>query len=90
MRPKKIDWDEFLGYFKRFASNSLCQRTGYILELARNLGVEIPEDLIDYMRDRVKTWTKLVPTLPSRGKGVREWKLIDNLGKEKILGWAHG
>ena len=87
---EKIDWDEFLSYFKRFASNSLCQRTGYILELARNLGVEVPEDVIEYMRSRVKTWTKLVPTLPSRGKGVRGWKLIDNLGKEKILGWAHG
>ncbi len=87
---EKIDWDEFVGYFKRFASNSLCQRTGYILELARNLGVEVPEDVIEYMRSRVKTWTKLVPTLPSRGRGVRGWKLIDNLGKGKILGWAHG
>ena len=87
---ERIDWDEFLRYFKRFASNSLCQRTGYILELVRNLGIDVPEDVIEYLRGRVKTWTKLVPTLPSRGSGVREWKLIDNLGKEKILGWAYG
>jgi len=87
---ERIDWDEFLSYFKRFASNSLCQRTGYVLELARNLDIEVPEEVIEYMRSRVKAWTKLVPTLPSRGISVREWKLIDNLGKEKILGWAYG
>ncbi|AFK22075.1 type IV toxin-antitoxin system AbiEi family antitoxin [Pyrococcus sp. ST04] len=87
---EKIDWDEFLSYFKRFASDSLCQRTGYILELVKNLGVNVPEDVIEYLRSRVKTWTKLVPTLPSRGRGIREWKLIDNFGKERILGWAYG
>jgi len=87
---EKIDWDEFLSYFKRFASNSLCQRTGYILELVKGIGVDVPENIVEYLRSRVKTWTKLVPTLPSQGKGVREWKLIDNLGKEKILGWAYG
>lgn len=86
----EIDWSEFLGYFKRFASNSLCQRTGYILELVKSLGVGIPEDVIEYLRSRVKTWTKLVPTLPSKGKGINEWKLIDNLGEERILGWAYG
>ncbi|NJE26405.1 hypothetical protein E3E22_07190 [Thermococcus sp. MV5] len=86
-----INWDEFLSYFKRFASNSLCQRTGYILELVKmELKVDIPEEVIEYFKSRVRTWTKLVPTLPSRGKGVREWKVIDNLGKERILGWAYG
>ena len=87
---EKIDWDEFLSYFKRFASNSLCQRTGYILELVKNLGIDVPEGVIEYFRGRVRVWTKLVPTLPSRGRGVREWKLIDNLRKERILGWAYG
>ncbi len=87
---EKIDWDEFLSYFKRFASDSLCQRTGYILELVKNLGVDVPEGVIEYLRGRVRVWTKLVPTLPSKGKGIEEWKLIDNLGKERILGWAYG
>ena len=87
---EKMDWDEFLSYFKRFASNSLCQRTGYILELVKDLGVDVPGGVIEYFKGRVKTWTKLVPTLPSKGKGIKEWKLIDNLGKERILGWAYG
>jgi len=87
---EKIDWDEFLSYFKRFASDSLCQRTGYILELVKNLGVDVPEGVIEYLRGRVRVWTKLVPTLPSKGKGIEEWKLIDNLRKERILGWAYG
>ena len=86
----KIDWEEFMSYFKRFASDSFCQRTGYILELVKSLGVDVPEDVIEYFRGKVRAWTKLVPTLPSRGKSVKEWKLIDNLGKERILGWVYG
>jgi predicted transcriptional regulator of viral defense system len=88
---ENLDWDEFLSYFERFASDSLCQRTGYVLELLKNeLRVDVPERVLDYLRSRVKSWTKLVPTLPSRGRSIREWKVIDNLGKEKILGWAYG
>ncbi|WP_232462032.1 type IV toxin-antitoxin system AbiEi family antitoxin domain-containing protein [Thermococcus siculi] len=88
---EKLDWDEFLGYFKRFASDSLCQRTGYVLELAKNeLEIDVPKEVLDYLKGRVGGWTKLVPTLPSRGVGIKEWRLIDNLGKEKILGWAYG
>ncbi|CAD5243348.1 type IV toxin-antitoxin system AbiEi family antitoxin domain-containing protein [Thermococcus camini] len=88
---EKLDWDEFLGYFERFASDSLCQRTGYVLELLKNeLGIDIPERVLDYLRGRVRSWTKLVPTLPSRGRSIKGWKVIDNLGKEKILGWAYG
>jgi len=86
----KADWNEFLSYFKRFASDSLCQRTGYVLELTKSLGVDVPDEVIEYLRSRVRAWSKLVPTLPSRGKSVRKWKLIDNLGKERILGWAYG
>jgi len=87
---ERIDWNEFLGYFKRFASNSLCQRTGYILELVKDVGVDVPDEVVGYLRERAKAWTKLVPTLPSRGRSVKKWKLIDNLGKERILGWAYG
>ncbi|WP_460129131.1 type IV toxin-antitoxin system AbiEi family antitoxin domain-containing protein [Thermococcus prieurii] len=86
----KIDWNEFLGYFKRFASNSLCQRTGYVLQLVKDIGVDVPGEVIECLKSRVGAWTKLVPTLPSKGKGIREWKLIDNLGKERILGWVYG
>ncbi|NJE00452.1 type IV toxin-antitoxin system AbiEi family antitoxin domain-containing protein [Thermococcus sp. JdF3] len=88
---ENLDWDEFLSYFERFASDSLCQRTGYVLELLKNeLGVDLPERVLNYLRGRVKSWTKLVPTLPSRGRSIKEWKVIDNLRKEKILGWAYG
>lgn len=88
---KNIDWREFLNYFEQFASSSLCQRTGYILELMnRELNFGIPKEVLGFFKSRVKTKTKLVPTLPSRGKFIREWKLLDNLGKDKILGWAHG
>ncbi|WP_234394299.1 type IV toxin-antitoxin system AbiEi family antitoxin domain-containing protein [Thermococcus piezophilus] len=87
----KLDWDEFLGYFERFASDSLCQRTGYVLELLRDdLGVDVPERVLNYIMGRVRSWTKLVPTFPSLGRSIKGWKVIDNLGKEKILGWVYG
>jgi len=87
----EVNWGEFLSYFKRFASSSLCQRTGYVLEIVRDdVGAKVPESVIEYLLGRVKAWTRLVPTLPSRGTGIGRWKLIDNLGKERILGWAYG
>jgi len=88
---KKVDWDEFLGYFRKFASPSLCQRTGYVLDLMRReLDFEVPEKVIDFLKSRVKTKTKLVPTAPSKGHFTSEWKVLNNLSKEKILGWYYG
>ncbi|BAA29444.1 type IV toxin-antitoxin system AbiEi family antitoxin domain-containing protein [Pyrococcus horikoshii] len=88
---ESIDWKEFLDYFKRFASPSLFQRTGYILELMnKELNFKIPKEVLEFFRSKVETKTKLVPTSPSRGKFIKEWKLLDNLGKDKILGWAYG
>jgi len=85
---KKIDWIEFQGYFKRFASNSLMQRTGYVLDLLRNeTGKKIPLKLIDFFRSRVKNKTRLIPDSRIPGAYIREWMLTDNEAKEKILSW---
>jgi predicted transcriptional regulator of viral defense system len=85
-----LNWDEFLSYFDEFASASLCQRTGYILELIREetgktiLGLE-------KLSGRVKNNTKLVPSGKAGGKYIKGWKVLDNLGKENILSWwYHG
>jgi len=86
----KLDWNEFIVYFK-LASSSLCQRTGYILELLKNETDKIPEDILDYFRKRVKNNTKLIPSGKSRGQYIKEWMVLDNLGKENILSWwYHG
>ncbi|KUK04265.1 MAG: hypothetical protein XD62_0841 [Methanosarcinales archeaon 56_1174] len=88
---KNMDWDEFLSYFKKFASPSLCQRTGYILDLMRReLDFKVPENVLLFFKGRVKTRTRLIPTAPSKGRFISAWKVTDNLGKERILGWAYG
>jgi len=86
----KLDWNEFIGYFE-LASSSLCQRTGYILELLKNETDKISEEILDYFRKRVKNNTKLIPSGKSRGQYIKEWMVLDNLGKENILSWwYHG
>jgi len=88
---KKMDWEMFLAYFEKFASTSLCQRTGYVLEILADAGhVRVPKYVIEWLRKRVKTKTRLLPSAPSRGKFNKKWMLLDNLGKERMLGWSDG
>ncbi|MCD6484251.1 MAG: hypothetical protein J7L47_03970 [Candidatus Odinarchaeota archaeon] len=83
----KINWDNFITYFD-FASPSLCQRSGYVLEiLKRETDLNIPERILQYLKSRIKNKTKLIPTGKSVGKYVKDWLLLDNLGKENILSW---
>ncbi len=85
-----MDWDEFTRYFG-LASSSLCQRTGYVLELLGKETNKIPEDVLHYLRTRIKNNMKLLPSGRSTGRYIKEWMLLDNLGKENILSWwYHG
>ena len=85
----EFDWSEFIRYFD-FASDSLCQRTGYVLErMEEETKKKIPP--LDPFRKRVKNNTKLVPSGKAGGKYIKKWKVLDNLGKENILSWwYHG
>ncbi len=85
-----INWNEFLGYFE-LASNSLCQRTGYVLDLLGDATNVVPTDVLDYFKKRIKNNARLLPSGMSKGKYVKEWMVLDNLGKENILSWwYHG
>ena len=86
-----LDWDEFIKYFE-LASDSLCQRTGYVLELLRKeTDKKFSKEVLHYFRKRVKNNTKLLPSGRSGGKYIKEWMVMDNLGKENILSWwYHG
>ena len=85
-----IDWNEFLGYFG-LASSSLCQRTGYVLDLLGDATSVVPNDVLDNFKNRIKNNTRLLPSGSSKGKYIKEWMLLDNLGKENILSWwYHG
>lgn len=86
----ELEWREFLSYFKRFASNSLCQRTAYVLDLLRGAGKKVPGFVLDYFSRRVRTRTRLVPTVAGAGKWVARWQVMDNLGEKAILEWYYG
>ena len=87
----RFTWKNLLYYFQKYSSSSLCQRTGYILDLMKKeLGHNIPDYIIRYFQSRIKTKSKLIPTAPTRGKYISRWKLMDNLGEQTILGWANG
>ena len=87
----RFKWKDFLYYFQKYSSSSLCQRTGYILDLMKEeLDYNVPDYIISYFQSRIKNKSRLIPTAPSRGKYVPKWKLMDNLGAGTILGWADG
>lgn len=81
-----IDWNEFLGYF-RLESSSLCQRTGYVLDILGEATGVVPTDVLENFKNRIKNNTRLLPSGSSKGKYIKEWMLLDNLGKENILSW---
>ena len=87
----RLEWKGFIGYFKKHSSSSLCQRTGYILDLMKEeLDHNIPDHVIRYFQSRVKMKSRLIPTAPSKGRYISRWKLMDNLGVDTILGWTNG
>ncbi|MCK5560090.1 MAG: hypothetical protein KAJ51_05830 [Thermoplasmata archaeon] len=87
----QLKWKNFIHYFQKYSSSSLCQRTGYILDLMKeNLDFDVPDHVIRYFQSRIKTKSRLISTVPSRGQYVTKWKLMDNLGTGTILGWADG
>jgi len=86
-----MDWNEFLSHCKRFGSDSFCQKVGYLLSLMeKETGLKVPSSVIRYLRSRTNTKTRLVPRLKG-GQLVKEWLVVDNVGKDKLLSWwLHG
>ncbi|PKP59872.1 MAG: hypothetical protein CVT88_04405 [Candidatus Altiarchaeales archaeon HGW-Altiarchaeales-1] len=83
---KGCDWDKLKEYFENFASDTLCQRSGYVLELIKKANiVEIPDFIISYFKSRLKTTARLIPQNKSAGKYIKEWRILDNLGSENII-----
>jgi radical SAM superfamily enzyme YgiQ (UPF0313 family) len=81
-----IDWEEFITYFE-LASDSLCQRTGYVLGLMAKETNKIPGYVLEYFKKRVKNNAKLIPGGSGKGTFIKEWKILDNVGKNNILAW---
>ncbi|MEM2914448.1 MAG: type IV toxin-antitoxin system AbiEi family antitoxin domain-containing protein [Candidatus Bathyarchaeia archaeon] len=87
---REMDWGEFLSYFKKFASNSLCQKVGYLLTLLKETDYKVPNGVIKYLKERVCVKTRLDPNMPG-GKLDKDWLVVDNFGKKELLSWwLHG
>jgi len=83
----KLDWHEFVRYFKLTKNNALCQRTGYILELMKtHTKKKIPSFVFAFLQSHARYPVKL---LPMRGHSIfnKRWKVQDNLGEKNILSW---
>jgi len=81
-----LDWQKFCAYFSR-ESSSLCQRTGYILDLLNRQTGIVPENVISFFRQRIKNNTRLAISGTGSGTYIRSWMLVDNIGKEQIFSW---
>ncbi|MFH1722847.1 MAG: hypothetical protein ABH950_09625 [Candidatus Altiarchaeota archaeon] len=85
---KKIDWKTFTSYFQRYSSNTLHQRTGYVLDLlATKTDKKIPVKVLNYFHGKQKTKARLLPIQKTRGTYNRKWGITDNLGPKNILSW---
>ena len=85
-----MDWEEFLKYARKFASDNLCQKMGYLLSLMAKADYKIPKSVIAYLKSRVNAKIRLDQKLTG-GKLVREWQVYDNVGERKLLSWwLHG
>lgn len=84
LRLKKEEWKELLGYFKKFERPAAFQRMGYLLSL-----INTPEWVIEEFRERAGS-AKVFLWGRSGGKLVRDWMVIDNVGKGVLLSWMKG
>ncbi|HLC70410.1 MAG TPA: hypothetical protein VJI32_00245 [Candidatus Nanoarchaeia archaeon] len=86
---KNINWPLFLSFFKMIKTPALYQRTGYLLELLqKETKKKIPKEIFHFFLSNVRNPIRL-----NTGKGLTKynakWKIQDNLGTEKIIGWWH-
>jgi len=85
-----MNWEEFLKYLRKFASDSLCQKIGYLLSLLAKTKYKVPVKVLGYLKSRARVKAKLDPKLP-KGNLVREWQVYDNIGERNLLSWwLHG
>ncbi|MBI4918567.1 hypothetical protein HY837_01445 [archaeon] len=83
----KIDWHKFLDFFKLAKNSSLCQRTGYLLEiLKKKTKLKIPSFDFEFLLKNIKNSVKLATNkMPS--KFNKKWLVEDNIGENKLISW---
>jgi predicted transcriptional regulator of viral defense system len=82
----QLDWKEMEKYLEKFGSSSICQKIGYLVSLLKETEYEYPLGFIEYLKGRIGNKTKL-DFSQSGGSYNKEWMIIDNIGKKKLLSW---
>jgi len=77
----RIDLDKVLNYVKRLNKNVVAKRLGYILEMLELADAGTIKTLRQYIKNRYDLFD---PTLERRSIGKNRWRLIDNVGRDRI------
>jgi len=78
----KINYQKMLQYVVRYEKNVVAKRLGYLLDIFGIDRLELRELLRSYVKDRYDAFD---PTLKAKRVEKNRWRLIDNVGKKKIL-----
>ncbi|GAP72661.1 hypothetical protein SAMD00024442_4_5 [Candidatus Symbiothrix dinenymphae] len=77
----KIDYSKLLEYAKRFDSQAVVKRLGFLLEL-----LEIKHSAIDELQKlRTNSVVLLEPSYPKEGKIIYRWSVQQNIDTESII-----
>lgn len=83
----EIDWHKFISFFELAKNNSLCQRTGYLLDIIKKkTKLKVPQFVFEFLLKNIKNPVKLMPNKAS-SKFNKKWLVEDNIGEDKILSW---
>ena len=76
----KIKYNALLEYTKRFDSQAVLKRLGFLLEL-----LEIKTNIIDeLLKLKTASYITLDTELPKTGKRISRWSILQNLDSETI------
>lgn len=91
-KMKENEWRELVDYAKRFETPAFCQRLGYFLDVLAKTGLRIPPYVSSFLeKNSGQKPVRADPSSRAHGKYVRKWRIVDNIGKEKLLHWwYHG
>lgn len=78
---EKIDYPKLLDYAKRFNSQAVIKRLGFLLEL-----LKIENPVIDKLQKlRTNSFVALEPSYPKEGKTIFRWAIQQNIDNNSIL-----
>jgi predicted transcriptional regulator of viral defense system len=77
---EKMDYNKLMEYSKKFDSQAVVKRLGFLLEL-----FEINHPILMQLnKKKTKSFTQLDPSLPKEGKMISRWRLQLNVDTETI------